>query len=208
MTTNSKKAEIANQIKNAFDFIQKLYNESSYLIKEIEGQLAESEYRFQLLRTSGYAISSRSSSGLEQNNVNFWLLRRFAVAFVDDTSTEVIKGQNVTEINEKLKVLYFRVILDDINESEPQLVFGVFHNIQLIRDRKITKFENLMGHFEYAENKLFSQVPDIEYEDINFKLKGKFKKVNLLDINSSDELIEKVINPAIKIFEKVKNTIP
>ena len=35
------KKEIAKQIKNAFDFIQKLYNESSYLIKEIEGQLDE-----------------------------------------------------------------------------------------------------------------------------------------------------------------------
>jgi len=208
MTTNSKKAEIANQIQNAFDFIQKLYNESSYLIKEIEGQLAESEYRFQLLRTSGYAISSRCSSGLEQNNVNFWLLRRFAVAFVDETSTELVKGQNFTEINENLKVLCFRVILDDVNESEPQLIFGVFHDIKQFKDKWIKKFENLMGQFEYVDSKLFSQVPDIDYEDGNFKLKGKFKKVNLLDINSSDELIEKVINPAIEIYEEIKNTMP
>lgn len=204
MSTNPKKEEKANQIRNAFDFIQKLYNESSYLIKEIEGQLAENEHRFQLLRTSGYAISSRSSSGLEPNNVNFWLLRRFGVAFVDEINTELIKGQNVTEINDNLKVLYFRVILDDKNESEPQLIYGVFHNIKAFKDKWIKKFENLMGNFEYVDNKLFSQIPDIDYEDGTFKLRGKFKKVNLLDINSSDELIEKVINPAIEIFEGIK----
>jgi hypothetical protein len=39
MGTKSNKTEIANQVNNAFDFIQKLYNESSYLRKEIEGQL-------------------------------------------------------------------------------------------------------------------------------------------------------------------------
>ena len=204
MSTNPKKEDTANQIRNAFDFIQKLYNESSYLIKEIEGQLAENEHRFQLLRTSGYAISSRSSSGLEPNNVNFWLLRRFGVAFVDEINTELIKGQNVTEINDNLKVLYFRVILDDKNESEPQLIYGVFHNIKAFKDKWIKKFENLMGNFEYVDNKLFSQIPDIDYEDGTFKLRGKFKKVNLLDINSSDELIEKVINPAIEIFEGIK----
>ncbi|MCK5099062.1 MAG: hypothetical protein KAR45_13225, partial [Desulfobacteraceae bacterium] len=65
MENNPNKTEIAKQIKNAFEFIQKLYNESSYLVKEIEGQLSESEYKFQILRPSGYSISARSSTGLE-----------------------------------------------------------------------------------------------------------------------------------------------
>ena len=196
------KTEIAKQIKNAFDFIQKLYNESSYLIKEIEGQLAESEYRFQLLKSSGYAISSRSSNGLEPNNVNFWLLRKFSVAFVEDNKTELERGQNITEINNSLKVIYLRVMLDDKNEITPQLVFGVFYEIEKVSNR-IKKFENLMGEFEYADNKLFAKYPNIDYESAIFKIKGKFKKVNLLDINSSDDLIGKVINPAIKIYEGI-----
>jgi len=202
MGNNMNKTEIANQIKNAFDFIQKLYNESSYLIKEIEGQLAENEYRFQLLKTSGYAISSRSSNGLEPNNVNFWLLRKFGVAFVEETNTELKKGQNHTEINKDLKVIYFRVVFDDKNESSPQLIFGVFYEIEKYKDW-IKKFENLMGQFEYIDNKMFAKFPNVDYKDGNFKIKGKFKKVNLLDLNSSDELIEKVINPAIKIYEEI-----
>ena len=203
MKIKPNKTEITNQIKNAFDFIQKLYYESSYLIKEIEGQLGQNEHRFQLLRTNGYSVSARSSTGLEPNNVNLWLLRKFAVAFVEESSTELQKGQNVTEINEKLKVLYFRIILDDKTQSEPQLIFGVFYDIKQYKD-VIRKFENLLGYFEYGDNKLFTKIPDIDYEDGNFKIKGNFKKVNLLDINSSDELLEKVINPAIEIFERLE----
>jgi len=203
METKPNKSEITKQIKNAFDFVQKLYNESSYLIKEIEGQLGESELRFHILRPSGYSVSSRSSTGLEPNNVNLWLLRKFAVAFVEETSTELKKGQNFTEINDKLRVLYFRIILDDKNQSEPQLLFGVFYEIKQFKDW-VKKFENLMGNFEYVDSKLFSKFPNIDYEDGTFKLKGKFKKVDLLDINSSNELIEKVINPAIKLFKKIE----
>jgi hypothetical protein len=199
METKLNKTEIANQIKNAFDFIQRLYNESSYLIKEIEGQLGERG--FQILRPSGYSISARSSIGLEPNNVNLWLLRKFAVAFVEESNTDLQKGQSVTKINEKLKVLYFRIILDDKNQSEPQLIFGILYDIKKYKDW-VKKFENLISHFEYNDNKLFAKFPNIDCEDNTFKVKGKLKKINLLDINSSNELIEKVINPAIKIYEQ------
>jgi len=202
MENNMNKTEIAKQIKNAFEFIQKLFNESSYLIKEIEGQLAESEYRFQILRTSGYAISSRSSNGLEPNNVNFWLLRKFSVAFVEETKTEINKGQNVTEINGDLKVIYIRIVLDDTNEPAPQIIFGVFNEIEKFKS-DIKKFENLMGHFEYVDNKMFEKFPNVDYKNAYFKVKGKFKKVNLLDINSSDDLIKKVINPVVKIYNEL-----
>lgn len=202
MGNNMDKSEIAKQIKNVFDFIQRLYNESSYLIKEIEGQLAENENRFQLLKTSGYAISSRSSNGLEPNNVNFWLLRKFGVAFVEETNTVLKKGQNHTEINKDLKVIYFRVVLDDKNETDPQLIFGVFYEIEKHKEW-IKKFENLMGKFEYIDNKLFAKFPDVGYEDSDVTIKGKFKKVNLLDLNSSNELIENVINPVIEIYKGI-----
>ena len=203
MEINQSKSEIAKQIKNAFDFLQKLYNESSYLIKEIEGQLGESEPRFQILKPSGYSVSARSSTGLEPNNVNLWLLRKFAVAFVEASNPDLQKGQNTTEINENLKILYFRIILDDKNQSEPHIIFGVFYNIKQYKDW-VKKFENLMGQFEYVDSKLFATFPSIDYEDGTFKIKGRFKKVNLLEINSSDELIEKVINPAIKLYEKTE----
>jgi len=202
MTTNPTKTEISKQMKNAFEFIQQTYSESSYLIKEIEGQLGACEYRFQILRTNGYSISARNSTGLEPNNVNFWLLRKFSVAFAEESSTELKKGQNITKINKDLKILYFRIILDDIKLTEPSLFFGVFYDIVKFKDW-VKKFENLMGTFEYIDNKLFINFPNIDYEESTFKIKGKFNKVNLLEINSSDELMEKVINPAIKLYETI-----
>jgi len=92
--------------------------------------------------------------------------------------------------------------LDDKNQTEPHLLFGVFYEIKQFKDW-VKKFENLMGNFEYVDSKLFAKFPNIDYEDGTFKLKGKFKKVDLLDINSSNELIEKVINPAIKLYQKI-----
>lgn len=200
MATN--KTETIQQIKNAFDFMQKLYNEASYLVKEIEGQLGETEYRFQILKPSGYSISARSSTGLEANNVNLWLLRKFSVSFVEEQFTETKKGQNITEINKTLKVLHFKFSLDDRNFNEPQLTFGVFYNIEKYKDW-VKKFENLLGTFEYVDNKLFTKFPDIDYKDGTFKLQGKLKRVNLLDITSSAEINKMIIEPAIELYNQI-----
>ena len=55
------KAHLMEQTNLAFDFIQKLHLEVSYLIKEIEGILYEEEEKFIIGRPSGYEISARSS---------------------------------------------------------------------------------------------------------------------------------------------------
>ena len=44
---------LIRQTKNAFEYIQKLYLESSYLIKEMEGLLKEEEENFIIGRPSG-----------------------------------------------------------------------------------------------------------------------------------------------------------
>ena len=76
---------------------------------------------------------------------------------------------------------------------------GVFYEIEKFKDW-VKKFENLMGTFEYIDNKLFLDLPKIEYADSTVKLKGVFKKVKLIDINSSLELQNKVIQPIIEIY--------
>ena len=128
-------------------------------------------------------------------------MRKFSVAFAEKNNEESTTSQTVTEINELLKVLYFKIVLDEKSLSEPKLMFGVFYNISKKKDW-VKKFENLMGTLEYVDNKLFSTFPDLEYGDGTFKISGHFGKVKLLDINSSEELLEKVIKPAIKLYEK------
>jgi hypothetical protein len=77
------KREIVEQTRLAFEFIEKLYLEASYLVKEIEGMLAEEEEKFIIGRPSGYGVTTRSSTGLEPNFVRLWLLKKFGVFFVD-----------------------------------------------------------------------------------------------------------------------------
>lgn len=84
------------------------------------------------------------------------------------------------------------------------MLFGVFYDIERLKEEGwIKKFENLMGHFEYNDSKLFNNVPHISYSDSYIKLKGEFKSVNLLEINSSEELVKKVIEPALKIYSEI-----
>lgn len=204
----------ANQVKNAFEVIQKLYQESSSLIREIESQLSEKKSEFQLF-SDGYCICSRTSIGLEAQEVNSWLLRQFAVTFVeksmvdlqnvDYSRTENLKLENglasCTKNDENFKILYFRFVLDDKNQSEPQLIFGVFYDIKLYKNW-VKKRGNLLVAIEYADDRLLAQFPNVDFENENFKLKGNFKKVNLFDINSTDDLTEKVINQAIQIYKQ------
>ena len=52
-------AHLVEQTNLVFDFLQKLYLEVSYLIKEIEGILYGEEEKFIIGRPSGYSISAR-----------------------------------------------------------------------------------------------------------------------------------------------------
>lgn len=83
------KKKIVEQTKLSFNFIQKLYHEVAFLIKEIEGQLSEADERFFIGKPGGYQVNYRSSTGLEQVNVNKWLPRKMGVFFVPEDMTEI-----------------------------------------------------------------------------------------------------------------------
>jgi len=96
---------------NAFNFIQRLYDETATLIREIEGLLGDEPECFMIGRPSGYGISTRGSTGLEQQNVNRWLTKRFAVFFMPEDVLKLQKGQTVTPLP-TTNVVYLRFLLD------------------------------------------------------------------------------------------------
>lgn len=197
------KKELIEQTNLAFDFIQKLYFEVSYLIKEIEGILDEEEEDFTIGKPTGYGISARSSTGLESTSVNLWLLRKFAVFFVPKGKTDFKRGQTITKIDKNLKILYLRIVLTDKNIDEPAVYSGVLYNIQKKPQAKgIEKFENVMGYLEYNDDKIFKNVEKIDYEDTYIKIQGELVKNNLFEINDSKTILKKIIEPSLALFRK------
>lgn len=198
------KNEIIEQSKLAFDFMQKLYFETSYLIKEIEGMLKEEEEKFVIGKPSGYGVTTRTSSGLEAGNVPLWLVRKLAVFYVPKVATADRK-KTITKFGKKLKLIYARVILNEKDLDEPCLLTGVFHEI--IKKTPANKFpkkvEEFMALLEKRDDKVFHKLDPLHYEDSYLQLKGKFFRVGLFDINNSEDIQKKIIEPVLKIFRKI-----
>jgi len=195
------KTEIVEQTKLAFDFLQKLYLETSYLVKEIEGVLNEESEKFIIGRPSGYGITSKSSTGLEASSVPTWLLKKFAVFFVEEDITETKGGATNTKLDPSLKVIYLRLLLDDPKVQEPTIYSGVLYRIEKNPENKrLTKFEHVMTLLEYKDNKAFINPLKIDYEDSYLSIKGKFISKNLYDIVDSEAIRKLIIEPSLKIY--------
>ena len=198
-----EKSGIIEQTNLAFDFIQKLNLEVSYLIKEVEAMLSEEEEKFIIGKPSGYGISTRSSTGLETNNVSLWVVRRFAVCFIPELETKIERGQTVTALHDNLKILYLRFVLNGKDITEPAVYSGVLRDIKRgPKGAGIKKFENLMGAFEYANDNLFGNPERISYEDGSMSIKGELTKVNLYDVNDSDAIRTKIVEPSLVVYRE------
>ena len=118
--------------------------------------------------------------------------------------TKFSGGVTSTRFVDGLKVIFMRIILDEKNLAEPFILIGVIYDIINIRDGKNPdKFEELIRHIEYRHTKVFSDDENIEYEDALIMFKGKFFRVNLYDLNTSDQIVDKVINPAVKLYRTI-----
>jgi len=195
------KEKIIEQTALAFEFIQKLYHEASFLIKEIEGQLAEEDEAFVMVKPSGYAITSRNSTGLDPNNVNRWPIRKFSIAFVPASLTD--SGRTTTTpFTDETKIILLRITLNSKDIKEPVVDFGVLYDFGENAEKKLTKLEQLISHMEYREHLVFQKAKTIDYDDPYVKFKGKLKRINLYDLNSSEDVNRSIVAPALKMFRE------
>lgn len=197
----AEKKELIEQTNLAFDYLQKLFLEVSYLIKEAEAMYREEN--IVIGKPGGYAISVRKSSGLESASVDMWLYKKFAVFFVHQIVTETKGGQRTTDIGDDLKVIYMRIILRDRSVQEPTVYTGVLYDIKNKGKAKwITKFEHYMGHFEGRDEKVFDNPSKIEYDDAYISLKGELITVPLYEINTPDDIRDKIVDPSLDLLKK------
>jgi len=201
------KIDLLEQTTLAFDFVQRLYLEVSYFIKEVEGLLREGDPPFIILRPSGYMVSARSSNGLDPFSVNLWLVRKLAVAFGPEESTTVIKGQTYTKIQPGTRIIYLRIILSDKEIRKPTVYWGVLYDFYKKNppDKWPKKIEQLLQHFEYRESKFFSKPGADNFEDAYVRFKGTLRSTPLYEINSSEMLNDKIVQPVLEFFRKIEN---
>ncbi len=199
----NNKSEIVEQTNLAFDFIEKLYLESSYLIKEIEGILNEEEEKFVIGKPGGYGISTTSSRGLEVNNVRLWLLKKFSVFFIPKEKIVLRGGGTITKIDKDLKILYLRIVLYDKNIKEPTVYSGVLYDIEKKSETEWpSKFEQAMGNLVYNDYKVFKNIQKIDYENIYIKIQGELIKNSLFEITDSETIVKKIIKPSLELYRK------
>ena len=199
----NNKNEIVEQSNLAFNFVEKLYLESSYLIKEIAGILNEEEEKFVIGKPSGYGISTTSSRGLEVSNVRLWLLKKFSVFFIPEEKTALRGGGTITKMDKDLKVLYLRIVFYDKIIKEPTVYSGVLYNIEKKSKTKwFSKFEQAMSNLEYNDYKVFKDIKKIDYENIYIKVQGELIKNSLFEITDSESIVKKIIKPSLELYRK------
>ncbi len=188
---------LIKQTDLAFEFINKLFVETSILIKEVEGILKS--YGFNMLKPKGYQIIVKSITGIEA--AEQWLYRKYSVGFVK--KTDIKRGRTDTIINELLELLYMRFVLSDSNEKEPVLYFGKLFDIEIKEPGKkyFSKFEGILAHIEYNDVSFFNDITKIDYENALIKCKRELFKLNLYDIKNKDDIFKKIIKPFLGISQ-------
>ncbi len=198
------KKKIIEQTKLSFDLIQKLYHEVAFLVKEIEGQLAEADEKFVIGKPTGYQVTYISSTGLDQINVNKWLPRKMNIFFVPEEMTEVGSTTN-TKFTKETKVIFLRIILENDEIKEPVIYYGIVFGFgeNVLSNKRFMKVEQLPSHLEYRENTAFKDPSNIDYEDGYIKFQGKLKKQNLFDLTNPEDVHNLIVNPALKMFREL-----
>jgi len=200
------KKQMNEQANRAMEFIEKLYFEISYLIKEIEGLLKREDEEFVIGRPRGYGITVGSSTGLDY--ADWWWYKKFSVFFVpkDKTKTLGLGGKTKTSFLKDLKIIYFIVILSDKDISSPKVAIGTLYNINCKSAEHYKKFEDATVNYLNSICDLAMNYPNFSdgaYEDKYMKFKGRFMVKDLFDINNTQDIQKKLMSPILKQYRSI-----
>ena len=192
------------QANLAFEFIDKLYFETTYLIKEIEGLLKRENGEFLIGRPRGYGITVGSSTGIEAPD--WWWYKKFSVFFVKKDLIKKVGGKTITSFQKDLKLIYLIINLSDKDISSPKVAIGVLFNMSCKPAVSYKKFEDATVHYLNTIWELAMKHPNFaegSYEDKYMKLKGKFVFKDLFDINSTQDIQKKLLEPVLKQYRSI-----
>ncbi len=198
------KIHMKEQAKLAFEFIDKLYFEITYLIKEIEGLLKREDEILIIGRPGGYRVTVGSSSGLDYPD--WWWYKQFSVFFVRENMTKITGGRTITSLQNNLKLLYLIVNLSDKDISSPKIAIGTLYGISCTSAESYKKFEDASVHYLGSIWDSVMNHPNFEegsYEDKYLKFKTSFVIKDLFDFNSTQDIQKKLLEPVLKRFRSL-----
>jgi hypothetical protein len=193
---------LAAQYQNAFEFVQKVFYETSYLIKEIEGILQQEEEPFFIGRPSGYQVTTRTSSGLEPINVEYWQPRTLTVFFGTEKDTISDGGVTKTIFHNLLKLLVVHIELLGKNQTAPRIICGCLKGFTCKRPEKIKKIEHVFAKFAYYPQKIFGSLPKVSYTDADCSFEGTFFDEPLFSINNSEDVMKKLVQRMLRLYRE------
>lgn len=195
------KRQMNEQAKLAFEFLEKLYFETSYLIKEVEGLLKKEEEQFAIGRTRGYAIAASGSTGLEYPDQ--WMYKKLSVFFVPKNYIEKLGGKTRTTFKKNLKIICLLVILSDKNVSLPKVIIGTLYDLWG-NPKYYKKLEDMISPYHLWDwVKIYTNFSQVDFADSYMKLKGKFIVRDLFDINKVQDIKKKLLIPTLREYRSL-----
>ena len=196
------KIQMNEQTKSGFDFVEKLYSECAYLVKEIEDLLQKQEEKFKIGKQRGYQISASGSLALK--NPDQWMYKKLCAYFVPASLTKEVGGRTETSFGKDLKIIYLLIILSEERLKTPQIAIGVLSEFKKLT-RRIPRVEYFV--IPYMEKiwdwiKVHGSSKKKQYKDSQLEFDTKFVIRDLFDINSVQDVEKKLINPAMRFFRQ------
>ena len=68
--------------------------------------------------------------------------------------------------------------------------------------KDLPKVEKVIGHIGYNEDRIFTNLPEINYKDTWINIQGEMLTENLFEINSSIDIQKKLIDPVLDMYRK------
>ena len=200
--------DLVRDTSNAFTYVQRLYDETATLIREVERLIGQRRSDLGICRPSGYAITSRSSTGLDGSNVERWMTRRLAVAF-SEAAAGVEQARTTTPLGENVRILYLRVLLDGYERfsfdgsalTEPTVLYGIFTSA-LSPKRKPGKFEAVLSVLEYAEPELMSKLPVVEMNRGDGTVRGRLERLPLFSLTDPKTVDLQLVVPWLAMYDE------
>jgi len=197
------KGDLNKQANLAFDFMERLNYEVSYLIKEIEGLLSREQEEFVMGKGGGYAVTSPRGWGLESPDQ--WVAKRIGVFFVQSKDTKQVSG-TITSFKPGLKVLCLGLTFRDKNVKSLRVILATLYDMEN-KSSTWKKFEHSINHIIQHQVEFFNNLEKsgrTDYEDNHIKFKSKYTVLDLFDLNNTEDIQQKLLKPALQQYRSIK----